>query len=115
MATATKTITITTMSANPFILTDLQFEDPVHDPENRYTVLPFSVAIESSEENFYRFLDFVDSSGVLAGKIRLMNIASIQLNFPDDDSEISRKRINFSAQLQAYSQKNAAEDPGQSS
>lgn len=94
---------------DPMIATDLQFDKPFPDESKRYLILPFSITIESSEDNFYRFLAFVDSSGTLAGKIRLMDIQSIQLNFPseeeeEDQSSAPKKKIGFSAKLHAYSQ-----------
>lgn len=90
---------------DPIVATDLQFEQPHEDTNKQYVVLPFSVSIESSEDNFYRFLAYIETSGSLAGKVRLMDAQSIALSFPEDDEGTGgKKRIRFSAQLQAYSQ-----------
>jgi hypothetical protein len=67
---------------DPIIATDLQFDQPHADPNNQFLVLPFTVNIESSEANFYRFLAYIESSGTLSGNVRLMDIQSIQMNFP---------------------------------
>lgn len=92
------------LSKNPIVATDLQFNQPQKDEKDQYAILPFSISIESSEKNFYKFLSFIESSGSLNGKIRLMDIQSIQLNFPDEKDE-TRKTIRFSAKLRAYSAK----------
>ena len=93
------------LSNNPIIATDLQFSQSVKDPKSQYMILPFSINIESSEKNFYKFLSFIESSGSLAGKIRLMDIESIQLNFSQDEENNGKpKRMRFSAKLRAYSE-----------
>ncbi|MEK7544804.1 MAG: hypothetical protein AAB551_01605 [Patescibacteria group bacterium] len=93
-------------SKNPIIATDLQFDQPAEDDKKQFTILPFSMNIESSEENFYRFLAFAESSGTLKGKIRLMDIQSIQLNFPTEEEQTLKKSIRFNVKMSAYSQKN---------
>lgn len=93
-------------SKNPIVATDLQFEQPTEDDKKLFTILPFSMNIESSEENFYRFLAFAESSGTLSGKIRLMDIQSIQLNFPSEEEQTAKKSIRFNVKMSAYSQKN---------
>lgn len=94
---------------NPIIATDLQFSQTSEDADKRYLILPFTLNIESSEENFYRFLAFVESSGTLSDRIRLMDIESINLNFPTENDPKAKKRIHFNAKLQAYAQKKPSE------
>lgn len=94
--------------SNPIIATDLQFAQAYEDADKRFLILPFTLNIESSEENFYKFLAFIESSGTLSDKIRLMDIQSINLNFPTDtENPKAKKRIYFNAKLQAYAQKKA--------
>ena len=60
--------------------------------------------IESSLENFNKFLEFVAKSGTLESMTRLMDIESIRLNFGGE----SKEKITFSVNMRAYFQ-NATE------
>lgn len=90
--------------ANPIIATDLQFSEATHPSDNSYDILPVSMSITSSEKNFYDFLSFIQRSGTLSKKIRLMDITSIQLNFPDEESG-NGNELQYHVDLNAYFQK----------
>lgn len=68
------------------------------------SALPFSMNIEATRENFFRFLDYVNSSGSMENGTRLMDIKSIQLNFPEEGENIRnpRQMINFTVDMNAY-------------
>jgi len=60
----------------------LSFSAPLIDAKNEYAVLPFTMSILTSRDNFEKFLRYVDSSGDLEGSVRLMDIKSISLSLP---------------------------------
>lgn len=95
----------TNRSNNPIVLTDMQFGALAADKSGKYDVLPISMNITSSEPNFYKFLSFVQDSGTLSQKVRLLNLKSVQMNFSDDTTSTVKNQIQFRAEIQAYFQK----------
>ena len=95
----------TNRSNNPIVLTDMQYGTPATDKSGKYDVLPISMNITSSEPNFYKFLSFVQDSGTLSQKVRLLNLKSVQMNFSDDTTATIKNQIQFRAEIQAYFQK----------
>lgn len=89
------------------IATDMQFGTPVADSGGKYDILPISMNITASEKNFYKFLSFIQDSGTLSKKLRLLDLKSVQMNFADDESgsASSKNKIQFRAEIQAYFQK----------
>lgn len=84
---------------SPFNISNIEYmtAEDVGD----YSVLPLRMSIESSDDNFTKFLHLLENSGSLDDQIRLMDIQSIRLNFnEEDDSNI----INFTVQINAYFQ-----------
>ncbi len=86
---------------NPFEISSIEYQ-PAEELEN-YSVLPLRMSIESSADNFTKFLHQIENSGSLDDQIRLMDIQSIRLNFSDDEDE--SKFIKFTVQINAYFQK----------
>ncbi len=105
-------------SYNPVFLSDLKFGEPRYDAAVDYAVLPVTMTISGTEDNFMKFLQFVENSGVLADKTRLMDVRSISINFTSNASTVSQNTIpgqtpatatqpmiNVSVGLNAYFQK----------
>lgn len=93
---------------NKSVANDIQYGTPVSEPGSKYDVLPITMNIVTSEANFYDFLRFVQSSGTLSKKLRLIDLKSIQLNFSDDSGSggsSGKSSIQFRATLNAYFQK----------
>ncbi|MFA6521705.1 MAG: hypothetical protein WCT53_04960 [Candidatus Gracilibacteria bacterium] len=92
---------------NPLSQSSLRFGKgaPVADMPG-ISALPISMSIESSRDNFFKFLDFVNQSGVLSTGRRLMEIKSIQLNFPGDGELVQdpSQKIDFTVEMVAYYQ-----------
>ncbi|MCK9186498.1 hypothetical protein M0P48_03605 [Candidatus Gracilibacteria bacterium] len=87
-----------------FEISNIEYQNVV--TQSNYSVLPVRMSIKGSKENFEKFLHYVETSGSLAGKIRLMDVSSIRLNF-ENTSDLSGKKeeiINFSVQINAYFQ-----------
>jgi len=84
---------------NPFDISNIEYMTA--EDAGDYSVLPLRMNIESSDDNFTKFLHLLENSGSLDNQIRLMDIQSIRLNFnEEDDSDI----INFTVQINAYFQ-----------
>lgn len=71
---------------------------------NGVSVLPVSLNLEATRDNFFRFLDFVNQSGLLETGRRLMEINSIQLTFPEDGDVVQdmKQKLQFSVEMNAY-------------
>ena len=90
---------------NPIFESSLRFGKgaPVSGSQD-ISSLPISMNLEGTRANFFKFLNFINSSGSLETGIRLMEINSIQLNFPEGGEVISnpKQRINFTVDMNAY-------------
>jgi hypothetical protein len=93
-----------------FEISNIDFGAPVLD-KSEFGILPVRMNIKSSQDNFTKFLNMIQTSGSFSNKLRLMSISSIRLNFENGDSadgmvaSTSSKMITFSLQLNAYFQK----------
>lgn len=88
---------------NPFEVSHIDFQAPVKEEE--YSILPFRMSIQSSNDNFEKFLHLMENSGSLDDRIRLMDITSIRLNFQGNEEDVgSPEMINFTVQINAYFQ-----------
>ncbi|MFO0780369.1 MAG: hypothetical protein U0519_00525 [Candidatus Gracilibacteria bacterium] len=99
-------------SFNPVFVSDLKFGRARPDAAGDYAVLPVTMTITGTQDNFIKFLKFVESSGVLADKTRLMDIRSISINFSGSGASLglptvasNQPMINVSVALNAYFQK----------
>ena len=84
---------------NPFEVSNIEYETPV--VAENYSIMPFRMNIQSSSENFRKFLHLMESSGSLKDQVRLMEVTSIRLNFEEDDEDTS-EMISFTVQINAY-------------
>jgi len=87
-------------SNNPFFISSINYQDSFSSDDGKYMILPFSVKVESSEDNFYKFLEYIETSGNLNNQVRLMAVDSISINLSTDDNVLS-----YSLALNAYFQK----------
>lgn len=94
---------------DPFIINNLQYLAPETPEGANYSILPFKMTIQSSFTNFFKFLEYVDNSGVLADKTRLIDIQSIVINFVSPKGAVNntsgRDEINFNVTMNAYFRK----------
>ncbi len=67
---------------NPIFMGSLSFGQPRIDEEKGYSVLPFTLDLDTTRENLEKFLEYIENSGSLENGIRLMEVESISLNFP---------------------------------
>lgn len=91
---------------NPFLISNLQYLKPEVSKDGDYMILPFKMTIHSSHDNFIKFLEYVEDSGTLSEKTRLMDIQSIVINFVSpqgSQGNISGKdEINFNVSMNSY-------------
>lgn len=91
---------------NPFMISNLQFTKSKESPDLSYEVLPFKMTIQSSYDNFFKFLEFVENSGTLSDETRLLDIQSIVINFVTptgaESNTSGRDEINFNVSMNAY-------------
>lgn len=98
---------------NPIFMSNISFGRPSIDQENGYSVLPFTLDLDTTRENFEKFLEFIENSGSLENGIRLMEVDSISINFPTKtsspfttsaDLQAKIPTINVNLSLKAYFQ-----------
>lgn len=88
---------------------------PKIDANKDYAILPFTLSLDASRENFDKFLRYVDSSGDLEGGVRLMNIRNISLGLPNESNAETEsaggetsKDLTVSLSMDTYFQKPVA-------
>lgn len=90
----------------PFEFTSITFQEATQ--KNGVTVLPFQTTIHASRKNFDRFLALVDLSGNYNPEsqdhIRLMEISNISLRYRGPDTNGKDQGVDFTVELNAYSQ-----------
>lgn len=72
----------TTTADDPLFASDLKFSQPIIGSTTDYATLPFTMTVSATKNSFTKFLQFVESSGSLDTKTRLLDIVSITINFP---------------------------------
>lgn len=94
---------------DPFLISNLQYGDPQAAEDGDYMVLPFQMTIHSSHDNFIRFLEYVENSGTLTEKTRLLDIQSIVINFVtpkgSQGNTSGKTEINFNVAMNSYFRK----------
>lgn len=93
-------------NSNPIFVSNLQYGTPRTDDSKEFGVLPITLTIESSKDNFFKFLDHIENSGSLTSKVRLMDVQSIRINFQKDVTESAKgvDSVSLSVGLNAYFQ-----------
>lgn len=92
---------------NPIFQSSLRFGQGAPVPETPdVSALSISMNIEATRDNFFKFLDFVNNSASLETGTRLMEITSIQLNFPEGGEVVKdlKQKISFTVEMNAYYQ-----------
>lgn len=94
---------------SPFIINSLQYLKVDESDDGTYAVLPFKMTIHSSYDNFFKFLRYVENSGTLRDKTRLLNMKSIVINFVSPTGSPTNlsgeNEINFNVSMEAYFKK----------
>ncbi len=93
---------------SPFFVSDVKFGTSRAEPNADYSVLPVNMTINTSKSNFMKFLQFIENSGMLESKTRLMDIRTISINFSSNETGNSVSNdpvLNVSLALNAYFQK----------
>lgn len=68
-------------SSNPLFPSDLKFGQVRYEQNQEYGVLPLTLTLSTTRENFSKFLRFVENSGSLDDGTRLLDVTSISISF----------------------------------
>lgn len=70
------------------------------------SILPFTMSLEGSRNNLFKFLELVKDSGSLENGMRLLEVKSIDLSFPEGGEEANnpKQEIKFNVSMNAYYQ-----------
>lgn len=63
-------------------MSNLKFSQPRFDDKEGYATLPFSLTLQTTRTNLERFLEYAETSGSLDDASRLLDVRSININFP---------------------------------
>lgn len=86
-------------SNSPFFISSISYDSSFASSDSQYQILPVGMSVESSEENFYKFLEYIETSGNLDNGIRLMSIDNITIDIQGDEGIMS-----YTLDLNAYFQ-----------
>ena len=95
-------------SLNPIFISNVSYGKG--KIEDDYAILPFTLSLDASRDNFEKFLSFIYSSGNLDDRTRLMSIQAISIDFPSETSAFQAaapaqdNNISVSLALYAYYQ-----------
>ncbi len=111
---------------HPMFLSDLKFNNPRIDNKLDYTILPFTMNISGDEEGFKEFLKYINTTGDINQKTRLLKITNIGISFQKQPSNdlmsgntssplpnsltSNSNLITANVQLEAYFQKPLADN-----
>lgn len=98
---------------DPVFMSNIQYGQARYDNAVDYAVLPVTMSITGSQDNFMKFLTYIENSGTLADKTRLMDVRSISINFSSSSDNAtgqtgtaaSKPTLDVSLGLNAYFQK----------
>lgn len=88
-------------SNSPFFIGSISYKESTSSADGNYRVLPFSMQITSSEDNFYKFLEYIETSGNLDNRVRLMNVTNVSINLQESDD---KDTLSYTLELNAYFQ-----------
>ena len=102
---------------NPIFMSDLKFSKSRIDKETEYAILPFSLTLQTTKENFEKFLQYVENSGSLDEGTRLIEVRAISINFAGNQQSVFAAAedgqqieiISVSVSLNAYFQPSSEE------
>lgn|GEM_PF-1308517 len=90
---------------NNFLSNEIFLKSMIYGQANQedgYMVLPVSMSITSSKNNFTNFLKYVENSGALQSNVRVMDIKSIDVTFREDDNK--NRLYDYRVSLNVYYQ-----------
>lgn len=84
---------------NSFFINQLSYGEPDQVEGQSYSSVPITMTVETSQRNFFKFLEYIENSGSLENGTRLMALNAISLQF-DEKESILRAQFSLSAYLQ---------------
>jgi dsDNA-specific endonuclease/ATPase MutS2 len=106
-------------ATDPFFNSSLSFGVPEIKADKDYAVLPFTMNLTASRNNFDNFLRYIETSGDLDSRVRLMDIKMISLQLPNAaetenlgaNQAKGPETLNVSLALNTYYQKPVGAKP----
>jgi|GEM_PF-815590 len=89
-------------SNSPFFISSISYGKSSASDDSQYRILPIQMSIESSEDNFYKFLEYIETSGNLDSGIRLMSIGNVSIDLEEDEDQ--ENFMSYNLDLNAYFQ-----------
>lgn len=87
--------------SNPIVSTSLVYGEPTSSDENELAILPVTLRVTSSVENFARLLATLEASGLPGSNFRLIDIQSVALSLGGNNNDST---ISYTLSLNAYFQ-----------
>lgn len=95
--------------SNPLFIGSLSFSNPEQDEESPYSVLPFSLTLQTTRKGFDDFLKYVENSGSIDDRSRILDIQSIAISFPNQERQAFEEEqvqlLSVSLAMNSYFQK----------
>lgn len=88
-------------SNSSFFISSISYGNSSVSADSQYRILPIDMSIDSSEDNFYKFLEYIETSGNLDSGIRLMSIDNVSIDFQSGEDE---ELMSYTLDLNAYFQ-----------
>ncbi|MCC6643670.1 hypothetical protein IT411_02880 [Candidatus Peregrinibacteria bacterium] len=91
----------TKATLSPMFLSDLRFNPPRVDEGHDYGTLPLSMTFSGTEAGLKDFLSYVENSGDLNNKTRLLSIITFNLNYENSEAAASNVISDISGTTEA--------------
>lgn len=85
---------------NPIVASGLRYGKGQAVKNSSFFLLPTSLTITSSKDNFFKFLRYIEDSGSLENSVRFMEVDSIRVNFSEGKESV--EDVSFTVDLKAY-------------
>jgi len=86
--------------ANPFFISQLTYGAVENNENDNFRSIPITLSLETSEKNFFKFLEFLDNSGLVESGVRLLSVNAITLQLAEQNSEVMNVQLSLRAYLQ---------------
>lgn len=83
--------------SNPFFISSMSYDDEKVDASGTYRYVPVSLNLTTSKKNLVKFLAYIETSGSLEGKTRLMSIEDLTVNYPAEYGGIYEVQVELNA------------------
>ena len=83
--------------SNPFFISSMSYGDEKIPDGGGYRYVPVSLNLTTSKKNLTKFLEYIETSGSLEGKTRLMSIEDLTINYPLEFGGVYEVQVELNA------------------